>query len=95
MLKRWLAPRRLPWLSGRGGGKGERLVAGPPTRAEAEQCLRTLRRQGIPAHVRQGKVGFEVWVPAEMETKARLLLGLSGRSCIRVPRPRTVGSDTP
>ncbi len=92
MLGRWLAPKRLPWRPGRGRRGDELVVAGAPTRAEAERCLQTLRRQGIPARLRQGKAGFEVWVPVEMESRARLLLGLSGRSCIRVPRPRPTGS---
>ncbi len=88
-MMRRLFPMGPPrWPLGRArDSKGLLVVAGAPTREEAERCQETLRRQGIPAQLRRGRSGFEVWVPAERESEARLLLGLSGRSCIRVPRP--------
>ncbi|HXG41352.1 MAG TPA: hypothetical protein VNL95_01345 [Dehalococcoidia bacterium] len=95
-MMRRLFPMGLPrWPLGRGRGRrGLLVVAGAPTRQEAERCQETLRRQGIPAQMRRGRSGFEIWVPAETEAEARLLLGLSGRSCIRVARPKASGSRT-
>lgn len=68
-------------------------VAGAPTREQAEFCVQTLRKQGIPAQWRRGRAGMEVWVPASQEGQARHLLGLSGRSFTRVPRPRHPARD--
>jgi hypothetical protein len=91
MIRRMLGRGRPWWPLARRWSEEELVVAGTPTRQEGEQCLQALRRQGIPAHLRQGRSGFEVWVPASQEARARLLLGLSGRSCIRVPRRRPTG----
>ncbi len=92
MMRRLFPSGRAWWPLGGRRSRADLVVAGAPTREEAERCLRTLRRQGIPARLKQGRTGYEVWVPADLETQARLLLGLSGRSCIRVPRPRPTGS---
>ncbi len=65
-------------------------VAGMPTRHEAETCLETLLGRGIISEVREDAMGaFELWAPASVEPLARLLLGLSGRSVIRVPRRKS------
>jgi len=62
-------------------------VAGMPTRHEAETCLETLQARGIYAEVREDAMGaFELWAHASVEPLARLVLGLSGRSVIRVAR---------
>ncbi|MBI1885227.1 MAG: AURKAIP1/COX24 domain-containing protein [Chloroflexi bacterium] len=62
-------------------------VAGAYTQAEVETCLDALRNQEIRTEVRDGgERGFEVWVPLSQESRARLVLGLSGRSVIRLPR---------
>lgn len=64
-------------------------VAGMPGLQEAESCLETLQGRGIYAELREGGAGaYELWVNASVEPLARLLLGLSGRSVLRVPRPK-------
>jgi len=64
-------------------------VAGVSTHQEAERCLETLRSRGIEAELRQDALGaYDLWAPASVEALARFLLGLSGRSVIRVPRPK-------
>lgn len=65
-------------------------VAGVPSKQEAATCLETLQRQGVRAQVRQeaDTGGYELWAPASQEPQARLLLGLSGHSVIRLPRQR-------
>ncbi len=64
-------------------------VAGVPTHHEAETCLETLQARGIYAELREDAMGaFELWAHASVEPLARLLLGLSGHSVIRVPRPK-------
>ena len=71
-------------------------VAGMPTRHDAETCLETLRGRGIYAELREGESGTgacELWVRASVEPLARLLLGLSGRSVIRVPRRKGESED--
>ena len=66
-------------------------VAGMPTRPDAEGCLETLRSRGMYAEMREDSVGagaFELWVHASVEPLARLVLGLSGRSVLRIERPK-------
>ena len=66
-------------------------VAGVPTRRDAEACLEALEAKGIEAQAREDgqRLGaFELWVRASQEPEARLLMGLSGRSVIRLERPR-------
>ncbi|MFQ6020099.1 MAG: hypothetical protein ACE5KW_05010 [Dehalococcoidia bacterium] len=85
--------QRIPWLRGqRVEADPQVKVAGAPTRQEADTCLETLLSQGIRAEVRQDLEGggFELWAPASQEPQARLLLGLSGRGVIRLPRQRPV-----
>jgi hypothetical protein len=36
---------------------------------------------------------FELWVRASQEPQARLVMGLSGRSVIRLPRHRGAGEE--
>lgn len=63
-------------------------VAGMPSRHDAETCLEALRSQGIRAELREDQAGaFEVWARRSQEPQARLVMGLSGRSVIRVRRP--------
>ena len=65
-------------------------VAGMPSPEDAETCLEALRSQGIQAEVREDALGaFEVWARRSQEPQARLLLGLSGHSVIRLPRQKT------
>lgn len=67
-------------------------VAGMPSRQRAEACLDTLHHQGIHAEVREDAMGnFEIWAPRSQEPRARLVMGLSGRSVIRVQRPSSKG----
>ena len=63
-------------------------VAGVATRQEADTCLEALLSQGIQAQLREDMEagGFALWTPASQEPRARLLLGLSGRSVIRLAR---------
>ena len=62
-------------------------VAGMPSRRDAETCLEALRNQGISAELREDQAGaFEVWARRSQEPQARLVMGLSGRSVIRLPR---------
>ncbi len=81
--------RRIRSAVGRGEREPDPLVkvAGMPTRHEADASLETLQGRGIIAELREDAMGaFELWAPASVEPLARLLLGLSGRSVIRVPR---------
>jgi hypothetical protein len=64
-------------------------VAGVPNRRDAETCMEALEAQGIRADLKEDvhNVGaFELWVRASREPQARLVMGLSGRSVIRLPR---------
>ena len=77
----------------RNGGKRESValvkVAGVPVRQEAQTCLETLQGRGMEAEMREDEMGaFELWVPSEVEPLARFILGLSGHSVIRIPRPK-------
>ena len=65
------------------------MVAGIATQHEMDTCLETLIRRGIKAEGRStGRGTLEIWAPASQETEARLLLGLSGRSVLRLRRQR-------
>ena len=73
-------------------------VAGVSTRDKAEACLETLRSRGMYAELRDDGAGtgaYELWVHASVEPLARLVLGLSGRSVLRVPRRRGEGEQRP
>ena len=70
-------------------------VAGTIHQVEVDVWQTALERQGIKATVRElapeasppvGRPSWEVWVRLSDETRARLILGLSGRSAIRLPR---------
>lgn len=66
-------------------------VAGVPTRRDAEACLEALEAKSIEAEAREDgqRLGaFELWVRASQEPAARLVMGLSGRSVIRLQRHR-------
>ena len=71
-------------------------VAGVPTRRDAEACLEALEAKAIEAEIRedgpaQGRGAFELWARASQEPQARLVMGLSGRSVIRLERHRGEG----
>lgn len=62
-------------------------VAGLADRRDAETCLGALEAKGIPAELRDDHTGAcELWVRASDEPQARLIMGLSGRSVIRLSR---------
>ncbi len=66
-------------------------VAGMPTRRDAETCLEALESKGIEGVLKEDahSLGaFELWVRASLEPQARLVMGLSGRSVIRLERRR-------
>ncbi len=66
-------------------------VAGMPTRRDAEPCLEALEAKGIKAELTDDSHNpgaFELWVRASQEPQARLIMGLSGRSVIRLERKR-------
>ena len=91
--------RRLRSVLGRREREADPLVkvAGMPTRRDAETGLEALEAKGIKAELREDphNIGaFELWVRASQEPQARLIMGLSGRSVIRLERKRTEG-DVP
>jgi hypothetical protein len=70
-------------------------VAGTIHEVEVDVWRMALERQGIEATIRElppevappvGRPSWEVWVRQSDETRARLILGLSGRAVIRLPR---------
>jgi hypothetical protein len=72
-------------------------VAGTIHDVEVEVWRTALERQGIEATVQElapeaappvGRPSWEVWVRLSDETQARLILGLSGRSVLRLPRQK-------
>ncbi len=66
-------------------------VAGTPTHRDGETCLEALAAKGIRALLKDDPHNLgahEVWVHASQEPQARLVMGLSGRSVIRLKRPR-------
>ena len=65
------------------------MVAGVATQHEMDTCLEALLHKGIKAEGRStGRGTLEIWAPANQEPEARLLLGLSGRSVLRLRRQR-------
>ena len=65
------------------------MVAGIATQHEMDTCLETLLHKGIKAEGRStGRGTLEIWAPASQEPEARLLLGLSGRSVLRLRRQK-------
>ena len=65
------------------------MVAGVATQQEMDTCLEALLHKGIKAEGRStGRGTLEIWAPASQEPEARLLLGLSGRSVLRLRRQR-------
>jgi hypothetical protein len=72
-------------------------VAGTIHEVEVDVWRTALERQGVEATIRElapevappvGRPTWEVWVRLSDETQARLILGLSGRSVIRLPRQK-------
>ncbi len=72
-------------------------VAGTIHQVEVDVWQTALGRQGVEATIRElapevappvGRPSWEVWVRQSDEPRARLILGLSGRSVIRLPRPK-------
>ncbi len=83
--------RRLRSVLGRRERETDPLVkvAGMPTRHDAETGQEALEAKGIKADLTEDphNVGaFELWVRASQEPQARLIMGLSGRSVIRLER---------
>ena len=71
-------------------------VAGVPNRRDAETCLEALEAQGIKSVIKEDDHllgAFELWVLASREPQARLVMGLSGRSVIRLERRRPEGEE--
>jgi hypothetical protein len=69
-------------------------VAGLPSRRDADTGLDALEAKGISAVLKEDDRhpgAFELWVPASQEPQARLVMGLSGRSVIRLERQRPDG----
>ena len=72
-------------------------VAGTIHQVEVDVWRTALARQGIEATIRElaseatppGHLTWEVWVGVRDEPRARLILGLSGHSVIRLPRRKT------
>ena len=72
-------------------------VAGTIHQVEVDVWRTALARQGIEATIRElapeaeppGHLTWEVWVEVSDEPRARLILGLSGHSVIRLPRRKT------
>lgn len=88
--------RRLRSVLGRGERETDPLVkvAGMPTRHDAETGLEALEAKGIKAVLAEdihNPGAFELWVRASQEPQARLIMGLSGRSVIRLQRKRAEG----
>jgi hypothetical protein len=72
-------------------------VAGTIHQVEVDVWRTALERQGIKATIQElppeaappaSRASWEVWVRLSDETRARLILGLSGHSVIRLPRRR-------
>ena len=85
--------RRLRSVLGRGEREADPLVkvAGMPTRRDAETGLEALEAKGMKAVLAEDSHNpgaFELWVRASQEPQARLIMGLSGRSVIRLQRKR-------
>ena len=71
-------------------------VAGMPTRRDAETCLEVLEAKGIKSVLKEDAHttgAFELWVLASQEPQARLVMGLSGRSVIRLERKPPQGEE--
>jgi hypothetical protein len=90
--------RRLRSVLGRGEREADPLVkvAGMPTRRDAQTSLEALEAKGIEAELTEDphNIGaFELWVRASQEPQARLIMGLSGRSVIRLERKRVGGEE--
>jgi hypothetical protein len=67
-------------------------VAGMSTRRDAQTGLEALEAKGIKAELTEDSHNpgtLELWVRASEEPQARLIMGLSGRSVIRLKRKRS------
>lgn len=89
--------KRLRDVLGRGEGEADPLVkvAGMPSLRDAQTCREALEAKGIAPVLKtdEGHIGaYELWVRASQEPEARLIMGLSGRSVIRLERR---GEDGP
>ena len=71
-------------------------VAGVPSRRDADTCLEALEAKGIQGLMKEDSHrpgSFELWVRASEESQARLVMGLSGRSVIRLERKPPEGEE--
>ena len=89
-LRRWL-----PFLGRRSPKDVWVKVAGTIHQVEVDVWRQALERQDVGARIVEcppealpptGRPSWEIWVRTSEEPKARLVLGLSGRSVIRLPR---------
>ena len=88
--------RTVSFLRGRRPAKNPLVkVAGTIHQVEVDVWQTALERQGIEPTIQElapevappvGRPSWEVWVRLSDESRARLILGLSGRSVIRLPR---------
>jgi len=90
--------RAIPFLRGRRVEDNPLVkVAGTIHELEVDVWRTALERQGIKATIQErppdaapptSRPSWEVWVRLSDETRARLILGLSGRSVIHLPRQK-------
>ncbi len=90
--------RRLRSMLGRGEREADPpvKVAGMPTLRDAETSREALEAKGIKAELApdiHNPGAFELWVRASQEPQARLIMGLSGRSVIRLERKQAEGEE--
>lgn len=94
--------RRVPFLGRRPPEDVWVKVAGTINQLEVDVWRQALERQGVNARVVEcppealppaGQPSWEIWVRASNEPQARLILGLSGRSVIRLPRRKREEED--
>lgn len=87
--------RRIPFLGRRSVEDAWVKVAGTIHELEVDVWRQALERQGVVARIVEcppealppaARPSWEIWVRASNEPRARLILGLSGRSVIRLPR---------
>ena len=87
--------RLLPFLGRRPPKDVWVKVAGTIHQVEVGVWQQALERQSVVARIVEcppealphtGRPSWEIWVRASDESKARLILGLPGRSAIRLPR---------
>jgi hypothetical protein len=89
--------RRLRSVLGHGEREADPVVkvAGMSAHRDAETGLEALEAKGMKAVLAEDSHNpgaFELWVRASQEPQARLIMGLSGRSVIRLQRKGAQGA---